>query len=135
MKIAHLFFLILATVPAVVTKAETVTIVESDPWDSIKDFTYEKRVEFAAGTGKLVERLDNQVRKLNEKRATLPQTSVKDWDFAMSELTAARAYLASTIDDLGNATVETWDEAKDRVGKAWRRSQDAYDKVKSSTTT
>lgn len=106
----------------------------ANPWDAIKDYPYEKRVEFAAGTGRLIERLDEQIRELNEKRAKLPQTSVKDWDFAMKELTEARSYLKSMIDALGDATYETWAEARERVAKAWQRTQDAYSKVKSSTT-
>jgi hypothetical protein len=46
----------------------------------------------------------------------------------------ARSALKSTGEVLTKASPETWDQEKDRVGQAWVRTQDAFAKVKSSTT-
>jgi len=103
-------------------------------WTAIKDITYEKRADFSAGTARLVEKLDAEIQQLNEKRATLPETSVKDWDFAMKEVKDSYAYLKASIAELSKVTLETWAEAKEKIGKAWQRAEDACDKVRTSTT-
>jgi len=52
----------------------------------------------------------------------------------MKEMGDARSALKSMGEELSKATPETWDQEKDKVGQAWVRTQEAYDKVKSSTT-
>jgi len=37
-------------------------------------------------------------------------------------------------EELHEASPETWAQQKDKVGEAWMRAQEAYGKVKSSTT-
>lgn len=103
-------------------------------WDSLKDFTYEKRADFSAGVSRMAAGLDDQVRALKAKRATLTEASTKDWDFAMKELEDARADLRSKLSELSKASSETWTQAKDRAAEAWKRAQDAAAKVKASTT-
>lgn len=106
----------------------------SNPWETIKEYAYQKRADFSAGANRLVGKVDDEIRELNIKRQNLPETSTKDWDFAMSELKAARDYLKSTIAELDDVTMENWAGAKEKVGKAWQSSQEAYDKVRTSTT-
>jgi len=117
----------MAVEPEVMTTA-------SDTWAAIKDSTYDQRADFTAGVTHMLERLDVGVGRLTVKRATLPQTSVKDWDFAMKELNEAASDLHSKVNDLGKAMPETWSETKDRIAQAWQRARDAYDKVRTSTT-
>ena len=103
-------------------------------WDAIKDYTYEKRADFSAGVSRMAVSLDEQVRALKAKRATLSEASVKDWDFAMKELEDARSDLRSKMSELSKASSETWTQAKDRAAEAWKRAQDAAARVKASTT-
>ena len=140
MKTTRLILLLLAT--ALLPLARTVAAEAPppaapavDPWDAIKELTYQKRADFAAGAARLLEKIDEEIRQLNAKRANLPETSVKDWDFAMKELNEAQAYLKFTINSLDEASSETWAEAKNKVAQAWKRANDACDKVKASTTT
>lgn len=137
MKTTRLFLLALALALPFAAPAATPepAAAVANIWDAIKDYTYQKRADFVAGATQLVEKTDEEIRQLNEKRATLPETSVKEWDFAMKELKEARAYLRSTISELSDASSETWAGAKEKVGKAWERAQDAGAKVKASTTT
>jgi len=109
--------------------------VASARWSDIKDCTYETRAQFFAGLTRLEARVDDQIRELTAKRATMDgKTSTQDWDFAMKEMESDRAYLKSTGEELHKASPETWDQRKDKVRQAWIESQDAYGKVKSSTT-
>jgi hypothetical protein len=104
-------------------------------WSDIKDRTFDQRDLFFAGLKHLEARVDEQITELTAKRATMKGiTDTKEWDFAMKEMVNARSALRSTGEVLAKAGRETWDEEKDRVGQAWVRTQDAFAKVKSSTT-
>jgi len=79
--------------------------------------------------------VDGQVRELTARRAAMKSTAnTKEWDFAMKEMNDARSYLRSVSDELRKASVETWNQQKETVGRAWVRTQAAYDAVKTSTT-
>ncbi len=58
----------------------------------------------------------------------------REWDFAMKEMESARSYLTSVGAAAGKAGRDLWDQEKAKVGRAWVSTQDAYGKVKSSTT-
>jgi hypothetical protein len=88
-----------------------------------------------AGLSRLESEVDSQIAALTAKRATMNGTTdTKDWDFAMKEMVNAQAYLKSSGAELSKATPETWSQAKDKVAQAWVRTQEAYTKVKASTT-
>ncbi len=110
--------------------------IASAPWSEIKGYTYDQRDLFFAGLKGLEARVDALISELTAKRATMDanNTSTKEWDFAMQEMGRARTNLKSTSDDTAKATRESWDQQKDKVGLAWVRAQNAYTKVKSSTT-
>ena len=38
------------------------------------------------------------------------------------------------VTEVSNATPDTWNQEKDKVDQAWQRAQEAYDKVRTSTT-
>jgi hypothetical protein len=104
-------------------------------WVAIKDFTFDQRADFIAGAGRLEAMLASQIAELNAKRASMPSTvDTKDWDFAMKEMNDSQNYLKSMIDEAGRATPETWAQEKDKVDQAWQRAQEAFDKVKVTTT-
>ena len=107
----------------------------SAAWSDIKDFSHEMRTEFFAGFQRLEAKLDAQVRELVAKRATLKGiTDTREWDIAMQQMNSARSYLLAVRTELAKASRETWDQEKDKVGRAWVDTQNAYAKVKRSTT-
>ena len=122
--------------PTVVAPAATTTPdVTSARWSDIKDDTYDQRVHFLDGLKRLEAKVDSQIAELTAKRATLTNTpSAADWDFAMKEMLNSRSYLTSMGVELSQAEPDLWNQKKDKVGRAWVRTQDAYAKVKSSTT-
>lgn len=110
--------------------------VASAQWSTIKDATYDTRADFFVGLKALEARVNDQINELTAKRGAMTSTAnTKDWDFAMKEMGDSRAYLKDMGDELRKASPENWNEDKDRVGQAWVRTQEAYDKVKHSTTT
>ena len=127
------------TVPGPTTTAQVTAAANPDDafakWTDIKYCTYDTRAQFFAGLNRLQARVDEQFSRLTAKRAAMTSTAnTKDWDFAMKEMGDARSNLKSMGEELRKATPETWDQEKDKVGQAWVRTQEAYDKVKSSMT-
>lgn len=121
--------------PAVRPPAATApAIPPSASLGDIAGYAYERRNDFIAGLTRLAGNFDVQVQQLNARRATLPQTSVTDWDVAMKELTSARSDLQFKITQLGSATAESWSQVRDGAAEAWTRVQAAYDNVSRSTT-
>lgn len=119
--------------------ADVVTVAGSDgttalPWEEIKNDTYDQRAHFATGVEHLSAKLDEQIRLLKAKRVGMT-TDLKDWDFNMKEVDESRSLLTSRISELKQTTTpETWADAKDKVGEAWKRSQLAVDKMNTTVT-
>jgi hypothetical protein len=105
----------------------------SSTWADMENLTFDQRAAFTADLTDLVRKLDGQISALNAKRSTMT-ANTGDWDFAMKEVNAARSYLVGLETEVATAAPDTWGEEKDRVGGAWRRAQDACDKVRMSTT-
>jgi len=122
--------------PAPVTpEAAPPAPVPAADWLNLKDFTHDRRAELLAGLPGLEARVDEEISELQARRAALPaKTDTNDWDFAMKEMGEARGYLRSVNEEMTKASRETWDQQKEKVDLAWIRSQDAYAKVKTSTT-
>jgi hypothetical protein len=106
----------------------------SDSWARIKDYTYERRVEFTASFDRMTARMDDKTREMQAKVANIPDDAAKDRDHAMNDLSEARTDLKSRLTDLGNATAATWADAKEKVGQAWQKVNAAFDKATSSST-
>ena len=104
-------------------------------WFAIKDCTYDMRAQFFVGFNRLQARVDREIGTLTAKRAAMKSTAnTQDWDFAMKEMGDARTNLKSAGAELSTATPETWAQEKDKVDQAWKRTQNAFDNVKASTT-
>ncbi|HEY4300574.1 MAG TPA: hypothetical protein VGM73_06865 [Candidatus Didemnitutus sp.] len=109
--------------------------IVSPNWTLIADCNYDARGRFFAGLTNLEAKADAQIRELDAKRRSMPSTvDTKDWDFQMKQMVDARAYLKDMDDGAHKAEPDTWDQQKDRVGNAWSRVQEAYARVKASTT-
>ena len=103
-------------------------------WTDIKGDTYIERAHFAKGVDKMSARLDEQLGELRAKRAGMT-TDTKDWDFALKEVEESRALLTDRMSNLPKATTpETWEDAKEKIGEAWHRSQLAVDKMNATRT-
>jgi hypothetical protein len=130
-----------ATVPAPAAKplvdpgtpVNVITDTSSPSWDDIKEIPYAQHAAFSAGLARIEGKLDAQIGALNAKRATMT-TDTKDWDFAMKDVNEARSYLTGLNEEVANTGPDTWDQEKEKVEEALKRTQDACEKVKMSTT-
>jgi len=125
---------VVVATPVVAAPPQPIVVDAAASWEAISGLTYEQRAEFVAGVARMEAQLDGQIGAIKAKRATMT-TDTKDWDFAMSGLTDARSYLHSMENEVaGVTTPDTWNEEKEKVHQAWLKAQDAYDKVRTSTT-
>jgi len=104
-------------------------VAVSDTWDSIKDFTYEKRADLSARIDRMSRDLDARTAALTARVAGVPDATSADRVRAMKEYDEARAELKARLADLGNASAHTWAEAKARAAVAWKNMQAACDRV------
>jgi len=104
-------------------------------WIDIREYSYAQRDTFFSGLKAVEARVDAQITSLSAKRAAMdPATDTRDWDLAMQQMVIARAQLKASGEELRKAKPQTWSTQKDKVGEAWVQTQNAFAKVKSSTT-
>jgi hypothetical protein len=121
-------------VPPIAALPAPAVIDASAAWDAIGGLPYDQRAAFVAGMGRMESLVDSQIAALKQKRATMA-SGTTDWDLAMGSLIDARNYLHSMVTEVNALTTpDAWDQEKDRVHQAWVRAEDAYDKVRTSTT-
>lgn len=104
-----------------------------DTWDSIKDYTYEKRADFADHLDRMAAKRDTEVAALNTKAVHLSDEAAIAREKARQDYADARAYLKTQTDHLRTVTSDMWDDAKEKTSQAWKRVQAAYEKVKDSS--
>lgn len=84
----------------------------SDTWDSIKEYSYDQKAEFAAKTAEASARIEADA---------LTATGAKS-----TRLSEARDELRTAAAEITTATAETWAATKDRVGRALQKAESAY---------
>jgi hypothetical protein len=99
--------------------AQDIKTTAVDSWDSIKDYTFEKKAEFSAYMSRMSDSMDAKVAQAKSSGKSMP-----DYD-------DAKADLKKSLTDLDNATADTWADAKAKVDKAWARVKADYDKATS----
>ena len=119
-----------ATAKDVGADIKTTTV---DAWDNIKDYTYEKREDFATGVDRMSDKKDTDLRAMNAKFAGLPDETAKARDRAVKDYNEARAGLKTDLAELRASSVDTWAAAKEKTNQAWQRVQATYDKVTASS--
>src|SRR5688500_4053706 len=84
----------------------------ADTWNSIKTYSYDQKSEFAAKASEVAARLERDA--ATAKGAT------------SSRLAEARDELRTAATEINNATADTWEATKDRVGRALEMAETAY---------
>lgn len=84
----------------------------TDTWDNVKDYSFERRAELEAKAAAMTARLEQQAVGAEGEKAR--------------GLAEARDELRSAVAEVSNATIETWDTTKERVGRAWQKAESAF---------
>jgi hypothetical protein len=97
-------------------------------WDSVKDYTFDKRDEFNARTNAITAEMDVQISEMRANFADAIASASRK--AAMEELKNAEADYKDKLRALASATADTWESAKNNLILAWNRLQAAYYKAR-----
>jgi hypothetical protein len=101
--------------------------------DAIKNYSVEKKNEAAAHSKKLVSDFDTKIKDLEtqiSKDTSAAGADAKRQGKELKELTdlkAARAQAANKADEMGKASAESWNGAKQAFADSYKDLQKAYD--------
>jgi hypothetical protein len=102
----------------------------SKAWDSIKDYSFDKKSDFTAGAKAMSSKMDAN---LSEMRANYSDAKASaSRQAAMAELKDSEADYKQKLDALGNASSATWDSAKNNVKLSWDRLEASYYKARAN---
>jgi hypothetical protein len=108
---------------------EDIKNAASDTWTSIKDFTYEQRVQFSDSVDRMSAKMDHRVDDIRAKTPTASDSTSATKRAAIKDYDDARVDLKASLAELNAATAEHWADAKAKVEAAWRRMKADYDKA------
>ncbi len=120
-----------AAVSQVKAGAADVASAASDSWDQIKDYSYDRRVEFSASLRRMAGRMDDKTDELKSKLAGLPDQAARSRRSGLKEYAAARADLKANLSAMKDSTADTWADAREKVDQSWKRLRAAYDRLTS----
>lgn len=107
-----------------------------DSWKAIKDYSYDKRLEFAAGLDRLATQRDAELTVMNKQlneQAALPEATAMKREKAVADYRAARDALTPLLDQLRDSTAEGWDNTKARATDAMQDLETAFHQIQSSS--
>ncbi len=107
---------------------DTAKTAVTDAWANVKDYSFEKKQDFVANSKALSAKLDAEISELRAKYADAKADASRS--AAMEKLTNARADFDTKMSALGQATADTWEQAKREAIAAWDRLQAAYQEAK-----
>jgi len=97
-------------------------------WDNLKDYTFEKRDDFAAMMKARQAEFEAGVSKLRAEYSEANASASRK--AAMAELKDSEANYKEKLAALGHASADTWTAARDDVAAAWDRLQASYAKAR-----
>jgi hypothetical protein len=118
---AAILIALLAAVPALA--------VAADDWEKVKSYTVEKKNDAVKYGRKLVRDADREISSLEKKAAKSSGEAKAQFQSDVQELKAKRAEASKKLDEMGKASAEAWDEAKNGFADAYKDLHDTYRKT------
>lgn len=97
-----------------------------EAWQAFKSYMVQQKNEAFADGKKLLKKADAEIQELERNSAEASGGAKAEYDAAVKKLKEMRAEAAKKLDDLGNASANAWDSAKEGFAKAYRDLCDAY---------
>jgi hypothetical protein len=104
-----------SSTPAVSDAGTVAATAATDSWDNLKNYSYDQRSEFAAKANEFANTLDERIQSAKGETST--------------RLAEARDDLRTAANEVSNATQDTWEATKERVGRAWQKAESAAQSV------
>lgn len=104
-----------SSTPGVSDASTVAATAATDSWDNLKNYSYDQRSEFAAKANEFANALDMRIQTAKGETST--------------RLAEARDDLRTAANEVSNATQDTWEATKERVGRAWQKAESAAQSV------
>ncbi len=116
--------------PAVAqTTGKDVSKKTGDAWDTVKAYTVEKKSDAVAYGKKLVRETDNKIKGLETKASKASGETKAKYQEEIKELKSKRAAASKKLDEMGKATGDAWDSAKDGFADAYKDLHQSFEKA------
>lgn len=103
----------------------------SETWNSVKEFTIEQKDQAVADSRRAMDEFDAQMEQLDAEASKDAAEMSEGWDETKAELAELRAKAEVKLDQLGQASAESWDNVKQEFGQAVQELEDAYERARS----
>jgi Skp family chaperone for outer membrane proteins len=110
------------------TSADVLEQVD-EAWQAFRSYMVQQKNEAVAEGKKLLKKADAKIQKMEGKPAKASGDAKAEYDASIKKLKERRAEAAKKLGDLGNASSNAWDSAKDGFAKAYKDLCDAYDEA------
>lgn len=117
---------------AVKEAATDVKKVAVDSWDNIKDYTFERRAEFADSLDRMGNACDADFAAMNAKLKGLPDDTAQARNAAVKDYNSATTAFKVQMTALRASTADTWGATKEKTSEAWQKVQSTFAAIKTS---
>ncbi|HCO26326.1 MAG: hypothetical protein CME31_00540 [Gimesia sp.] len=97
--------------------------------DTAKEFTKQKRDEYAKQLDQQLEGLDEKIAELETKGAKLKDDAKVEWNKKLEDLKSKRGKLSEKLKEFNASSSEAWEGLKKDLDIAWGNLKEAYDKT------
>jgi len=117
----------LVSVPTVgATSAEDVQKEMHDAWESFKSYMVDQKHKAVDHGKDLLQKADAEIELLEDKAAKASDDTKAEYQKEIKSLKQKRANAAKKLDELENASADSWDATKEGFVNAYKDLYDAY---------
>lgn len=98
--------------------------------DTAKEFTKQKRDEYAAKLQQQLDEMNDEIAKLKDKGADLKDDAKAKWNDQIDTLEKHRDQMSKKLKEFNESSAEAWTGLKRDLDIAWKNLKQAYDKTK-----
>ncbi|QDV18389.1 hypothetical protein Pan153_30470 [Gimesia panareensis] len=98
--------------------------------ETTKEFTKQKRDEYAAKLQEKLDEMNAEIAKLKDKGADLKDDAKVKWNEQLDELKKRRDHVSVKLKEFNESSAEAWAGLKKDLDIAWKNLKQAYDKTK-----
>lgn len=102
----------------------------SDTWNSVKDFTIEQKDKAVADGQSAMDKFDAQMDQMDAEASKDSAEMSAGWEDTKTKLAELRDNAQAKLDQMGNATADSWESVKQEFGDAVQKLEDAYNKAR-----
>lgn len=103
----------------------------TESWNSVKEFSVEQKDKTITESQAAMDRFDAQMEQLDAEAGKDSAEMAEGWEQTKSQLGELRDNAQSKLDQMGDATADSWDNVKQEFGDAVQKLQDAYNDARS----